>query len=160
MLDPLMEPDDPLPLIVPELVPPRVPDEEPEVVPEDPMLPDEPVLPDPMLPDEPVLPEEPMLPEPMLPGELGAVLEPLLLLDWAKTAIGASATTATNAHTSSFFIVDPPDCAFRKAGWSVLAGATLLPPAIHQGKDSPRRRFRAPCERHRGAPTCNPYRTA
>ncbi len=85
------------------------------------------MLPDPMLPDDPMLPEDPMLPDPMLLLEPGEVLEPVLL-DWAKTATGASATTAPNAHTSSFFIVDPPDCAFEEgSGWSVLHGATLLP---------------------------------
>ncbi len=87
-----MEPVDPLPLIVPELAPPMVPEDEPEL------------LPDPMLP-EPMLPE-PMLPDPMLPLELGELLDPLPL-DCANTATGANATTAPNAHTSSFFIVDP-----------------------------------------------------
>jgi hypothetical protein len=64
---------------------PLVPDEPPVVslllLPDEPLVPEEPLLPEPVLPAEPLLPE-PVLPEPVLPEPVLPLLEaPPLFLD-------------------------------------------------------------------------------
>jgi hypothetical protein len=121
-VEPLIEPDDPLPM-VPE--PEPVPDPMLPVAPGDDEVPLEPDVPVPLIePDDPLpmVPEPELLPDPMLPvapGDDEVPLELDPLVDWANTASGATATRATTAHANTFFIVDPPvECLGKAFHWS------------------------------------------